>query len=89
MQTINERTFIENCYGFEFLIAPYAIAHLKLSQFLTDRQCGIDENLQEKQLKIFLTNTLEEASAQMDIPILPALSDEAKGASKIKKARYW
>ena len=86
MQTITKEHLLKNCYGFEFLIAPYAIAHLKLSQFLTDRQCGIDENLQEKQLKIFLTNTLEEASAQMDIPILPALSDEAKGASKIKKS---
>ena len=83
---LTKEHLLKNCYGFEFLIAPYAIAHLKLSQFLTDRQCGIDENLQEKQLKIFLTNTLEEASAQMDIPILPALSDEAKGASKIKKS---
>ncbi len=47
---------LKNIYGLEYLIAPYTIAHLKLSQFLKDH--GYE--LQPKdQLQIFLTNTLE------------------------------
>ena len=29
--------FLENIFGFEYLIAPYTIAHLKLSQYLEDK----------------------------------------------------
>ena len=29
--------FLKDVYGFEYLIAPYTIAHLKLSQYLADR----------------------------------------------------
>ena len=63
---LTKEHLLKNCYGFEFLIAPYAIAHLKLSQFLADMKCGIDENLQEKQLKIYLTNTLEQATGKVN-----------------------
>ena len=83
---LTKEHLLKNCYGFEFLIAPYAIAHLKLSQFLADMKCGIDENLQEKQLKIYLTNTLEQANGQGELNLLPALSDEARGSSEIKKS---
>ena len=76
---------LKNCYGFEFLIAPYTIAHLKLSQFLADRGCGLDKRQPAKQLKIFLTNTLEEGSQQSTLPLLPALSEEARFADKIKE----
>ena len=29
---------LKNIYGFEYLIAPYTIAHLKLSQYLRDKE---------------------------------------------------
>ena len=29
--------FLRNIFGFEYLIAPYTIAHLKLSQYLKDQ----------------------------------------------------
>ena len=45
---------LKNFYGFEYLIAPYTIAHLKLSQFLRDKGFEID-----KPLNVYLTNTLE------------------------------
>ena len=29
---------LKNIFGFEYLIAPYTIAHLKLSQYLSDKE---------------------------------------------------
>lgn len=72
---------LKNIYGFEYLIAPYTIAHLKLSQFLKDN----DYELKEKdRLQIFLTNTLEPIDVQEKIPFLPALTEESKNAQKVK-----
>lgn len=48
---------INKFYGFEFMIAPYTIAHLKLSQTLKEE---FNYNLSDNErLNIFLTNTLE------------------------------
>lgn len=48
---------INKFYGFEFMIAPYTIAHLKLSQTLKEEfNYTLDDN---ERLNIFLTNTLE------------------------------
>lgn len=48
---------IKNFYGFEYLIAPYTIAHLKLSQSLKE-EFGYELEDDER-LQVFLTNTLE------------------------------
>jgi type I restriction-modification system DNA methylase subunit len=72
---------LKNLFGFEYLIAPYTIAHLKLSQFLKDN----GYNLQPKErLQIYLTNTLEPIPLQIKIPLLPALTEESKQAQAIK-----
>ena len=47
---------LKNIFGFEYLIAPYTIAHLKLSQYLQDKGFRLED---DERLKIFLTNTLE------------------------------
>lgn len=76
-----ENHILKNIYGFEFLIAPYTIAHLKLSQFLKD----LNYNFKSKErLQIFLTNTLEPIKKQIQIPFLPALTKETHLAQKIK-----
>ncbi len=72
---------LKNIYGFEYLIAPYAIAHLKLAQFLKENNYNIKDN---ERLQIFLTNTLEPTDPQVRIPLLPALTQEAQDAQKIK-----
>ena len=73
--------FLKNIFGFEYLIAPYTVAHLKLSQYLKDQQhpLGDDERLQ-----IFLTNTLEPIEPQANL-LLPAVSAEVAEAQKIKE----
>ncbi len=72
---------LKNLFGFEYLIAPYTIAHLKLSQFLKDN--GYELHAKER-LQVFLTNTLEPIPSQIKIPLLPALTEESKQAQDVK-----
>jgi hypothetical protein len=72
---------LKNIYGFEYLIAPYTIAHLKLSQFLKENGY-IFQN--DERLQVFLTNTLEPVDKQVKIPFLPQLSKETQSAQRIK-----
>lgn len=72
---------LKNIFGFEYLIAPYTIAHLKLSQFLKDNGYDLED---KERLQIFLTNTLDPVDVQQRIPFLPALTEESKQAQKIK-----
>lgn len=72
---------LKNIFGFEYLIAPYTIAHLKLSQFLKDN--GYELKAKER-LQVYLTNTLEPIPAQIKIPLLPALTEESKQAQVVK-----
>ena len=71
---------LKNLYGFEYLIAPYTIAHLKLSQFLTDKGYPMQPG---ERLNIYLTNTLEPIEPQENF-LLPALSHEVKEAQAVK-----
>lgn len=72
---------LKNIFGFEYLIAPYTIAHLKLSQFLKENNYILKP---KERLQIFLTNTLAPVDLQQKIPLLPALTDESKQAQKVK-----
>ncbi|MCH9851966.1 MAG: N-6 DNA methylase [Alphaproteobacteria bacterium] len=72
---------LKNFYGFEYLIAPYTVAHLKLSQYLASQNYQMADN---ERLQIYLTNTLEDFRAQRNL-LLPALSDESELASNTKK----
>ena len=71
---------LKNIFGFEYLIAPYTIAHLKLSQYLSDKGHALDN---EDRLKIFLTNTLERIEPQKNL-LLPAVTAEVEAAQQIK-----
>ena len=73
---------LKNLYGFEYLIAPYTIAHLKLSQYLKDEGYIMEG---DERLNVFLTNTLEPAEKNIRIPLLPALSEETNEAQKVKE----
>jgi len=72
---------LKNIYGFEYLIAPYTVAHLKLSQFLKENNYVLQDN---ERFQLFLTNTLEPIA---DIPpnlYAKSLSREGKLAQKVK-----
>jgi len=72
--------FLKNIFGFEYLIAPYTIAHLKLSQYLTDQGHPLRD---EERLQVLLTNTLEPVEPQANL-LLPAISAEVEAAQRVK-----
>lgn len=72
---------LKNIYGFEYLIAPYTVAHLKLSQYLKDNGYDLGKN---EQFKIFLTDTLTPFSRQVQT-FMPSLSREGLAAQNIKE----
>jgi hypothetical protein len=76
---------LKNVFGFEYLIAPYTIAHLKLSQYLKDKGHPLNGN---ERLQVFLTNTLEPIvteSDQRELWPVPALASEIKEAQTVKE----
>jgi hypothetical protein len=75
-------SLLPRIFGFELLMAPYAVAHLKLGLLL--QETGYDFSGEER-LGIFLTNTLEEAAKKSDILFAQYISDEANAATEIKR----
>lgn len=71
---------LKNVFGFEYLIAPYTIAHLKLSQYLKDQGHPLKDN---ERLQVFLTNTLEPIHPEPNF-LLPAITAEAEAAQAVK-----
>ncbi len=78
------QNLLKQFYGFEYLIAPYAIAHLNLSQaFKQEFKKPLKEN---DALKIILTNTLIQPSEIVAYRGLqPIFETELKSAQEIKK----
>nr|WP_223823956.1 type ISP restriction/modification enzyme [Helicobacter pylori] len=78
------QNLLKQFYGFEYLIAPYAIAHLNLSQaFKEEFKKPLKEN---DVLQIILTNTLIQPSEIVAYRGLqPIFEKELKSAQEIKK----
>jgi len=79
-------------YGFELMMAPYTIAHLKLSMAL--KETGFlyfnETRTGKARLGIYLTNSLEEANKQPELLAFDfgaSIADEAREASKIKNEK--
>ena len=81
-------------FGFELMMAPYAIAHLKLGLELAgldqpdlfQQRWGYEFKPNER-INVFLTNTLEEAEqrVQQELYLLQFIATEANAASEIKR----
>jgi len=72
---------LNRIFGFELLMAPYAIAHLKLGMLLQNTGYEFGS---EQRLGIYLTNTLEEAAKKSEQLFAGWVAEEANAASKIK-----
>ena len=72
-----ERKLLPRLFGFELLMAPYAVAHLKLGLLLQQ----LHYTFQDKQrLGIYLTNTLENAVRRTDVLMSRFIVEEAEEA---------
>ena len=69
--------------GFELLMAPYAVAHMKLGLQLAETGYDFAGN---ERLRVYLTNTLEEADEAAGLNLFAQwLADEANAASQVKQ----
>ena len=81
---VRER-LLDRVFGFELLMAPYTIAHMKLAIQLRD--LGYDFSGYER-LGIYLTNSLEEAvRVSEQLPFGRFIGEEAKAAADIKREK--
>ena len=70
-------------HGYELLMAPYAIAHLKVGLKLFETGYGFES---DERARVYLTNALESAGdEQLMLDFLPALAHEAKAVNEIKR----
>jgi hypothetical protein len=81
-------------FGFELLMAPYAVAHFKLGMQLAghdltpaQREKWAYDFSGDERLGVFLTNTLEEAERRAETLFGPlrVITQEANAASRIKR----
>ncbi|MCU0482331.1 MAG: N-6 DNA methylase, partial [Anaerolineae bacterium] len=69
-------------FGFELLVASYAVAHMKLGILLKETGYQFTD---KQRLNIFLTNTLEDSDKQAPLAFAKFISDEANAAVAIKR----
>jgi predicted helicase len=73
-------------YAYELMMAPYAIAHMKVGLKLTETGFTAWEKLgQENRANIFLTNALETWTNQPELPSVGALAHEAAAVNESKR----
>lgn len=85
---------IKRLFGFELLMAPYAMAHLKLGMQLAALDLPQDQRAdwtydfsQDERLGVFLTNTLEQAEKEVVSLFGPlrTITEEANSAASVKR----
>ncbi len=78
------RHLLPRVYGFELMMAPYSIAHMKIGLKL--RETGYSF-ISSERAQVFLTNALEEAHEAPPYleSMAPALAHEAEAANRVKQ----
>lgn len=71
-------------YGYELMMAPYAIAHMKIGLKLAETGYRFASN---GRVLIYLTNALEPWQRQLKLPDLEALAHEAVAVNEIKREK--
>lgn len=78
---LRNRNLLNRLYGFELLMTPYTIAHLKLQLLLENLGYKFTE---DERLNIFLTNTLDQGIKKSEYLLGEYIAKEGNEAAKIK-----
>ena len=76
-----ENHILKHFYGFEILITPYVISHLKITDLLKRWHYQFKDS---DRIQIYLTNTLEPTEVHGLIPFLREITEESRLANQIK-----
>jgi len=77
-----DKNLLPRLFGFELLMAPYAMSHLKLAMQLQETGYRFAS---DQRLGIYLTNTLEETARRSEALFGQYIADEADAAAHIKR----
>lgn len=71
-------------YGYELMMAPYAIAHMKIGLKLSETEYKF---MSDERVRVYLTNSLEPANDTQSrlAGIIPALAHEAEAVNAVKR----
>ncbi|MGD1713445.1 type ISP restriction/modification enzyme [Dapis sp. BLCC M172] len=83
-ELLRDSQVLQRLYGFELLMTPYAIAHLKLGLLLETLGYRFEE---KERLNIFLTNALDEGIKKSSLLFGEYISEEANQAAKVKEEK--
>lgn len=76
-----ENHLLKHFYGFEILITPYVISHLKLTDLL---ERWFYKFKDKDRIQVYLTNTLEPSEMHGLLPFLREITEESRIANQIK-----
>ena len=77
------KDLLPRLHGYELLMAPYAIAHLKIGFKLYETGYRFES---DQRARVYLTNALEPpGDGQLTLDFLPALAHEAEAVNEIKR----
>jgi predicted helicase len=76
-----EKKLVPRLFGFELMVAPYTIAHLKLHLLLKDLCPAYNA---KRRLEVYLTNTLEPPQTHPELAFAQYISKENNAAASIK-----
>ena len=77
------KDLLPRLHGYELLMAPYAIAHLKIGLKLYETGYRFES---DERARVYLTNALEPpGDGQLTLDFLPALAHEAEAVNEIKR----
>lgn len=88
-----KKHLLPRLFGFELLMAPYAVAHFKLGLQLAgrdlpeaEREAWAYDFASDERLGVYLTNTLEEAHEHTGLPLFTQwVADETNAANLVKR----
>ena len=81
-------SLLKRIFGFELLMAPYAVAHMKLGLLLqqpAEHETATYEFTPGERLGVYLTNTLEEQFKQEPLAFAEYITEEANEATAVKR----
>ena len=77
------KNLLPRLHGYELLMAPYAIAHLKIGLKLLETGYRFES---EERARVYLTNALEPPGGkQLTLSFLPVIAHEVKAVDEIKR----
>ena len=75
--------------GYEIMMAPYAVAHMKISLKLQETGYSFPTNPADEssRIRVYLTNALEPWQKQLALPEFAPLAQEAQAVNEVKQSK--